>query len=58
MTRERITEGLALLTLQLANGDSCAPPAGWPPHEWAYVKGIAAAAIIGLKQRLIVVREA
>ena len=45
MTRERIAEGLELLLLQLANSETTAPPEGWLPHEWAYIKGIASSAI-------------
>lgn len=52
MTRERIAEGLELLTLQLANGET-SPPPGWQAHEWAYLKGIASAAIWQLHGRLL-----
>lgn len=57
MTRDRIVDGLHLLVLQLANGDTHAPPDGWDPHEWAYIKGLAHAAILGVQGRLIVVSE-
>lgn len=51
MTRERIADGLEILCLQLANGDTSIPP-GWQPHEWAYVKGLASGAIINVYLRL------
>ena len=51
MTRERIADGLEILCLQLANGDTSVPP-GWEPHEWAYVKGLASASVIQLQLRL------
>lgn len=57
MTRERIAEGLELLTLQLANGDTIAPPEGWQTHEWAYIKGIASHAIWTQRARLVVVGQ-
>jgi hypothetical protein len=59
LTRDRIIEGLELLALQLANGDTVAPPEGhingvpvWTPHEWAYIKGIASSAILNLRAHL------
>jgi hypothetical protein len=58
MTRDRIADGLERLTLQLANGDTIAPPEGWTPHEWAYVKGIASSAIWTVRARLVVVGQA
>jgi hypothetical protein len=57
MTRARIAEGLELLTLQLANGESSLPD-GWQPHEWAYLKGLACAAIWNVRARLVVVGQA
>lgn len=51
MTRDRIAEGLELLVLQLANGETSLP-ADWQPHEWAYVKGLASGAIWPLHLRL------
>jgi hypothetical protein len=54
MTREQITEGLELLVLQLANGESHLPK-GWTPHEWAYLKGVASHAILQVRDRLVVV---
>jgi len=58
MTRERIAEGLELLTLQLANGDTIAPPEGWQPHEWTYIKGIASHAIWTTRARFLTVGQA
>jgi len=62
MTRERIAEGLELLTLQLANpataGDVTVPPQGWEPQEWAYVKGIASHAIWTIRARFVTVGQA
>ena len=51
MTRERIADGLEILCLQLANGDTSLPP-GWEPHEWAYLKGLASGAIWPVVTRL------
>jgi len=56
MTRERIADGLELLTLQLANGETARPP-GWDEHEWAYIKGLASAAIWTMRVRLVVVGQ-
>jgi hypothetical protein len=65
MTRDRIAEGLELLTLQLANGDTIAPPEGhingvpvWTPHEWAYIKGIASNAIWTIRKGFVTVGQA
>lgn len=55
MTRQRIADGLELLVLQLANGETVAAPAGWEPHEWAYVKGVASSAIWNIHLRLLAV---
>jgi hypothetical protein len=52
MTRERITEGLSLLVLQLANNQSSLPN-GWDAHEWAYVKGLASGELMRLRDRLV-----
>ncbi len=53
MTRATIADGLQTLVLRLANNqDTEAPPSGFERHEWAYVKGIASAAIMGLRNRL------
>jgi len=57
MTRDRIAEGLELLVLQLANGDTVAPPAGWAPHEWTYIKGIASHAVWTIRARFVVVGQ-
>jgi len=58
MTRDRIADGLELLTLQLANNqDTREPPDGWQPHEWAYLKGIASHAIWTTRARLVVVGQ-
>jgi hypothetical protein len=57
MTRERLAEGLELLVLQLANGDTTLPD-GWQPHEWAYLKGIASHAIWTLRARFLSVGQA
>jgi hypothetical protein len=57
MTRERIAEGLELLTLQLANGDTTVPPDGSLPHEWAYLKGIACHAIWTTRARFVLVGQ-
>ena len=45
MTRPQILDGLETIVLRLANAPD-APPAGYQPHEWAYVKGLAAALIL------------
>jgi hypothetical protein len=59
MTRERIAEGLELLTLQLANGgDTRVPPDGWLPHEWDTLKGIAVGAVWTVRARFVVVGQA
>lgn len=62
MTRERIADGLELLLLQLANpalaGDVTVPPPTWEPHEWAYVKGIASAAIWNVRARFVIAGQA
>jgi len=52
VTRDQIAAGLELLVLQLANNDLHLPD-GWQPHEWAYVKGIASAAILRVLDRLV-----
>jgi hypothetical protein len=54
MTRDRIAEGLELLTLQLANGDTIATPEGWQPLEWTYIKAIAHVAIWSMRARFVV----
>lgn len=51
MTRDQIALGLSLLAMQLAN-DAEVPP-GWTPHEWAYVKGVAAGEMLRLRDRLV-----
>lgn len=51
MTRERIADGLEILCLQLANGDTSLP-AFWAAHEWAYIKGVAAGAIWPVRLQL------
>lgn len=56
MTRDRIAEGLEELVLQLANGETSLPD-GWEPHEWAYLKGLASAAIWQVRARLVVVGQ-
>jgi hypothetical protein len=53
MTRQRIIDGLELLTQLLADGNSDERPLGWEPHEWAYLKGIASAEILRLRDRLV-----
>jgi len=53
MTRDQIADGLLRVTLHLANGRDV--PDGWSPDEWAYVKGIASAAIMQLHDRLIAI---
>jgi len=46
MTLEKILAGLEELVLRLGNNqDTTAPPDGWAPAEWAYVKGLASARI-------------
>lgn len=55
MTGERIVYGLSLLVLQLANGESSLPE-GWTPHEWAYIRGLASAAILRMRTEVIVAR--
>jgi hypothetical protein len=54
MTRERIADGLELLLLQLANGETTAAPDGWLPHEWIYIKGIASSAIWQVRSRFVI----
>lgn len=54
MTRERIAEGLELLTLQLGAGDTIAPPEGWTPQEWTYIKALAHAGIWNLRARFVI----
>jgi hypothetical protein len=56
MTRERIAEGLELLTLQLANGETSLPD-GWAPHEWMYVKGLASALVWQTRARFVIVGQ-
>lgn len=58
MTRERIAEGLELLTLQLGTSNIIVPPDGWTIEEWAYVKGLAHGAIWMLRQRFLTVGQA
>jgi len=53
MTRERIAEGLELLTLQLAKGDVSTPD-DWEPQEWATLKGIAIGAIWTIRARFVI----
>lgn len=50
MTRAQIVDGLEAVALRLAAADT--PPAGYEPHEWAYVKGIASAVILRLRDNL------
>lgn len=57
MTRERLADGLEILVLQLANGET-ARPDDWPPHEWAYLKGIASHAVWTLRARFLTVGQA
>lgn len=50
MTRDKIAVGLQMLTLLLANRQPThEPPDGWTVHEWAYVCGVASAAIMRLR---------
>jgi hypothetical protein len=51
MTRAQIAAGLEAMIDRLANAPDT-PPAGLQAHEWAYVKGIASAEIMRLKERL------
>lgn len=53
VTRAQIADGLSVLVLRLANGNADTTPDGWQPHEWAYVKGIAAGELIRLRDRLV-----
>lgn len=56
MTRERMADGLMILVLQLGNqhaGDVMVPPPTWEPHEWAYLKGLATAELLRLRERLL-----
>jgi len=54
MTRDQIAAGLEELVLGLAKGLATTDtPAGFVPHEWAYVVGFASAAILDLRARLI-----
>jgi hypothetical protein len=57
MTRERIAEGLELLTLQLANNQHTLPD-GWTLEEWIYIKGIASHAIWTTRARFLTVGQA
>jgi hypothetical protein len=57
MTRDRLADGLEILCLQLANGETAIPP-GWDPHEWATLKGIALNAIWTIRTRFLTVGQA
>jgi hypothetical protein len=57
MTRERLADGLEILCLQLANGETSLPP-GWAPEEWATLKGIALNAIWTIRTRFLTVGQA
>ncbi len=54
VNRQSIVSGLELLVLRLANNqDTETPPSGFERHEWAYVKGIASAAILRTRDALL-----
>jgi hypothetical protein len=53
MTREQIASALSVLVLQLANGDDLTVPSNLQPHEWAYIKGVASAEILRLRDRIV-----
>lgn len=52
MTRERIADGLEILCLQLAKGETSLPD-GWAAYEWAYIKGLGSGAIWPVHVRLL-----
>jgi hypothetical protein len=56
MTRERLADGLELLCLQLANGETTIPE-GWTPLDWQTVKGIALQAIWMSRTRFVTVGQ-
>lgn len=58
MTRERIAEGLEILCLHLAVGDTAIPPEAWTLEEWAYIKAIAHAGIWIMRARFVTVGQA
>jgi len=58
MTRERIAEGLELLTLQLASSNILVPPEGWDLEAWATLKGIAIQAIWMTRSRFVIAGQA
>jgi hypothetical protein len=51
MTRAQIIEGLEVIALRLAKAEA-ETPAGFAAHEWAYVKGLAAGAIMRVRDDL------
>jgi hypothetical protein len=51
VTREQIVDGLAILAAALPDY-SADMPAGWHPHEWSYVLGIAGGELLRLRDRL------
>jgi len=51
MTRQQIADGLEVIALRLAKAEA-ETPAGFASHEWAYVKGIAAGAIMRVRDDL------
>ena len=54
MTIEKMADGLHELVQRLANNvDTTTPPDDWTPAEWAYVKGLASAQILRLRDQLM-----
>ncbi len=54
MTTTQIANGLELLVFRLANNQEIqTPPSGLEPHEWAYIKGVASAAIMRTRDALL-----
>lgn len=53
MTQARIAEGLLMLVIALSDtGTLIDPPNGWETYEWAYIKGLAAGAILQSRRQL------
>jgi hypothetical protein len=53
MTREQIIEGLTQLIVRLAIPADIPP--SYHPEEWAYIKGLASAEILRLRDRLVAI---
>jgi hypothetical protein len=58
MTVQQIADGLNVLVHRLANNmDTTAPPEGFTLQEWMYVKGIASAAILRQRDRILATHQ-